>query len=152
LVICKISPKSKVALRYISLSQALPRLFNGATEFTSPNERHVALTALSSIDSLNRNHRTCLCPRCRLSCIFLQSSVCTITKQQQDEHSPIPLSCLSQRLVLIPIQAINRVVIRCTASGKTYSAIRLYKLIPGAASSVQWRDRIHSLACLSALF
>jgi rapamycin-insensitive companion of mTOR len=49
-----------VQFDYISLSQALPRLFNGATEFTSPNERHVALTALSSIDSLNRNQNKAL--------------------------------------------------------------------------------------------
>ncbi|KAK1923142.1 Rapamycin-insensitive companion of mTOR, middle domain-containing protein [Papiliotrema laurentii] len=47
-------------LSYAAQLQALPRLFNGATEFTSPNERHVALTALSSIDSLNRNQNKAL--------------------------------------------------------------------------------------------
>ena len=41
-------------LQYAAQLQALPRLFSGATEFALPNERHIALSALSSIDSLNR--------------------------------------------------------------------------------------------------
>jgi rapamycin-insensitive companion of mTOR len=41
-------------LQYAAQLQALPRLFSGATEFTMPNDRHIALSALSSIDSLNR--------------------------------------------------------------------------------------------------
>lgn len=41
--------------QYAAKLQALPRLFNGAAEFTNPTERSFALSALSSIDSLNRN-------------------------------------------------------------------------------------------------
>ena len=41
-------------LQYASQLQALPRLFSGATKFENPNERHFALSALSSIDSLAR--------------------------------------------------------------------------------------------------
>lgn len=37
--------------------QSLPRLFSGVTEFSKPDERNAALSALSSIDSLFRNNR-----------------------------------------------------------------------------------------------
>ncbi|ORY28003.1 Rapamycin-insensitive companion of mTOR, middle domain-domain-containing protein [Naematelia encephala] len=42
-------------LQYAAKLQSLPRLFTGATKFSCPEEMHVALSALSAIDSLNRN-------------------------------------------------------------------------------------------------
>ncbi|TXT05984.1 hypothetical protein VHUM_03745 [Vanrija humicola] len=44
-------------LQYAAQIQALPRLFTGVTEFSKPDERNAALSALSSIDSLFRNNR-----------------------------------------------------------------------------------------------
>ena len=41
--------------RYAAQLQALPKLFNGATAFSDANERHFALSALTSINSLDRN-------------------------------------------------------------------------------------------------
>lgn len=41
--------------RYAAQLQALPKLFNGATAFNDANERHFALSALTSINSLERN-------------------------------------------------------------------------------------------------
>lgn len=42
-------------LQYAAQLQSLPRFFNGATAFADAGQRNFALTALSSIDSLNRN-------------------------------------------------------------------------------------------------
>ncbi|EIW69328.1 hypothetical protein TREMEDRAFT_30887 [Tremella mesenterica DSM 1558] len=42
-------------LQFAAKLQALPRLFSVAANFSNPTERHMALSALSSIDSLNRN-------------------------------------------------------------------------------------------------
>ncbi|OCF45562.1 sterility protein Ste20 [Kwoniella heveanensis CBS 569] len=42
-------------LRFAAQLQSLPRLFSEATDFRNPGERMAALSALSSIDSLNRN-------------------------------------------------------------------------------------------------
>ncbi|CAD6567983.1 MAG: hypothetical protein TREMPRED_004194 [Tremellales sp. Tagirdzhanova-0007] len=42
-------------LQYAAQLQSLNRFFAAATTFADPKTRHVALTALSSIDSLNRN-------------------------------------------------------------------------------------------------
>ncbi|WVF67846.1 hypothetical protein IAT40_002607 [Kwoniella sp. CBS 6097] len=42
-------------LKFAAQLQSLPRLFSEATDFRNPGERMAALTALSSIDSLNRN-------------------------------------------------------------------------------------------------
>ncbi|WOO81922.1 Target of rapamycin complex 2 subunit ste20 [Vanrija pseudolonga] len=44
-------------LQYAAQIQSLPRLFSGVTEFSKPDERNAALSALSSIDSLFRNNR-----------------------------------------------------------------------------------------------
>ncbi|KAL7420859.1 hypothetical protein Q5752_004812 [Cryptotrichosporon argae] len=44
-------------LQYAARLQALPQLFNGVADFANPGERNAALSALSSIDSLNRNQR-----------------------------------------------------------------------------------------------
>ncbi|WVR08773.1 hypothetical protein IAU60_005831 [Kwoniella sp. DSM 27419] len=43
-------------LKFAAQLQSLPRLFSEATDFHNPGERMAALSALSSIDSLNRNH------------------------------------------------------------------------------------------------
>jgi hypothetical protein len=45
-------------LRYAAQLQSLPGLFIGATAFSNAQDRHFALSALASIDSLNRNRRT----------------------------------------------------------------------------------------------
>ncbi|WVQ95387.1 hypothetical protein IAU59_002484 [Kwoniella sp. CBS 9459] len=42
-------------LKFAAQLQSLPRLFSEATDFRNPGERMAALSALSSIDSLNRN-------------------------------------------------------------------------------------------------
>ncbi|WVO18166.1 hypothetical protein L204_105869 [Cryptococcus depauperatus] len=42
-------------LQFAAQLQSLPRLFAEATDFTNPGDRIAALSALSSIDSLNRN-------------------------------------------------------------------------------------------------
>ncbi|KAK6906421.1 hypothetical protein I203_100406 [Kwoniella mangroviensis CBS 8507] len=42
-------------LRFAAQLQSLPQLFSEATDFKNPGERMAALSALSSIDSLNRN-------------------------------------------------------------------------------------------------
>lgn len=42
-------------LGYAAQLQSLPQFFNGATAFGNAGQRNYALTALSSIDSLNRN-------------------------------------------------------------------------------------------------
>lgn len=44
-------------LRYAAQLQSLPRLFIGATAFNNAQDRHFALSALASIDSLDRNRR-----------------------------------------------------------------------------------------------
>ncbi|KAK8850712.1 hypothetical protein IAR55_004632 [Kwoniella newhampshirensis] len=46
---------SVLPLKFAAELQSLPRLFSEATDFKNPGERMSALSALSSIDSLNRN-------------------------------------------------------------------------------------------------